>query len=293
MTAIEITGPADGPVVVVLGGISSSRHVTATAANPAAGWWNGFVGPGKPIDTFRFRVVSMDYLGGDGESALSTHHQARALLDALDEAEIGRVHAVVGASYGGMVALSLAELHSARVERLVVIAAAHESTPSATAHRSLQRSVVELGFRAGLEQDALRIARGMAITTYSTARELEQRFDFDDPVEREREIERFLMLSGTQFVERCGPDRFLALSRSLDHHCVNPAAITCRTTLLGVLEDSLVPPSQLRELAASITGPTRLELISSIHGHDAFLEDHDLIAPIVQKALLSNVEIAA
>src|SRR5215217_1142391 len=84
MSLIEITGPIGAPVVVVLGGISSSRHVTATAANPAAGWWNEFVGPAKPIDTLEFRVVSMDYLGGIGDEALSTHHQASALLDTLD-----------------------------------------------------------------------------------------------------------------------------------------------------------------------------------------------------------------
>ena len=293
MTSIEITGPAGAPTVVVLGGISSSRHVTATATNPSPGWWNGFVGPRKPIDTLQFRVVSMDYLGGNGDDALSTHHQASALLDALDESGIEQLHAVVGASYGGMVALSLAELHPTRVERLIVIGAAHQSTPSATAHRSLQRKVVELGFRVGLESEALAIARGMAMTTYSTSRELESRFDFDDPLEREREIERFLARAGAQFVSRCSPGRFLALSRSLDRHCVNPAGITCRTLLIGVTEDYLVPPSQLRELAANISGPCELALVSSIHGHDAFLEDQSLIAPIVQRALLSRVRAAA
>ena len=118
MTGIEISGNPDGPPVVVLGGISSSRHVTATAENPVPGWWNGAVGPGKAIDTLRWRVISMDYLG-DGDEALSTHPQAKALLDALDAEGIGRLHAVVGASYGGMVALSLAELYPSRMERLI------------------------------------------------------------------------------------------------------------------------------------------------------------------------------
>jgi homoserine O-acetyltransferase len=284
MTGIEISGNPDGPPVVVLGGISSSRHVTATAENPVPGWWNGAVGPGKAIDTLRWRVISMDYLG-DGDEALSTHHQAKALLDALDAEGIGRLHAVVGASYGGMVALSLAELYPSRMERLIIIGAAHESAPSAVAHRSLQRKVVELGFRAGLESEALGIARGMAMTTYSTHDQLESRFDFDDPIERELEIDRFLTLAGAQFASRCAPARFLALSHSLDRHFVNPSTITCRTTLIGVIEDYLVPPSQLRQLAANLGGPCDLALVSSIHGHDAFLEDHEVIAPIVTNAL--------
>jgi homoserine O-acetyltransferase len=279
MTTLEITGAVDAPVVVVLGGISSSRHVTATAANPSPGWWNEFVGPGRAIDTLEFRIASIDY------DALSTHEQASALIDALRGENITRLHAVVGASYGGMVALALAELYPSLTERLIVIGAAHESTPSATAQRSLQRKVVELGLRSGLELEALGIARGMAVTTYSTPGDLESRFDFDDPIEREREIERFLTLTGAQFTSRCAPERFLDLSRSLDHHYVNASSITCPTTIIGVLEDFLVPPSQLTELASRIAGPCELSLLSSIYGHDAFLEDQSLIAPIVKRAL--------
>ncbi len=293
MSIIEITGRVDAPAVVVLGGISSSKHVTATAINRSPGWWNDFVGPGKPIDTRHFRVIGMDYLGGNGEEPLSTHHQASALLDALDDAGIESLHAVVGASYGGMVALSLAELNPSRVERLIVIGAAHRSTASATVHRALQRRVVELGFRAGLEVDALGIARGLATTTYSTPSDLESRFELDDPLEREREIERFLTLAGQQFIDRCSPAKFLELSRSLDLHCVNPESITCPTTVVGVFEDYLVPPSQLLELAESISGPCELAMVSSIHGHDAFLEDQSLIAPIVKRALLNRERTAA
>ena len=288
LAQLEITGATDAPVVVVLGGISSSRHVTATASNPAPGWWSGFVGPGRPVDTLRFRSVSMDYIDSPlGDWPLSTRDQASALLDALDEADIGQLHAVIGASYGGMVALALAELDSSRVERLIVISSAHQSSPAATAQRSLQRKVVELGYRVGLEADALVIARGMAMTTYSTPVELASRFPSDDPAEREWEIERFLNLAGERFAEKCAPERFLSLSRSLDLHSVDPRKITCGTTVIGVLEDLLVPPSQLYELERLISGHCELELVSSPHGHDAFLEDQPLIAPIVTRALSS------
>jgi homoserine O-acetyltransferase len=232
----------------------------------------------------------MDYIDDPlTDGPLSTHDQATALAEALDDAGIGRVHAVIGASYGGMVALALAELAPERVERLVVIGAAHQSSPAATANRILQRSVVELGFRAGREHEALIIARGMALTTYSTQRDFASRFDDPDPAEREVAIERFLTLAGARFESRCQPNRFLLLSKSLDLHCVDPASITCPTTLIGVVEDSLVPQSQLVELAQKIGGPCTLELVSSIYGHDAFLEEHFLIAPIVTRALTSVV----
>ncbi|HEU4417372.1 MAG TPA: homoserine O-acetyltransferase, partial [Planctomycetota bacterium] len=44
--AFERQGPVRAPVVVVLGGISAGRHVSAHAAVPGPGWWQDFVGPG-------------------------------------------------------------------------------------------------------------------------------------------------------------------------------------------------------------------------------------------------------
>jgi homoserine O-acetyltransferase/O-succinyltransferase len=286
---IEASGPIDSPVVAVLGGISSSRHVTATETDPSRGWWNDFVGPARPIDALQFRVVGVDYIDWScRDEPLATQDQAAAIAAALYDEGITRLHAVVGASYGGMVALALAELAPSFVERLVVICAAHQSSPSATAQRTLQRKVVELGSRAGLENEAVAIARGMAVTTYSTAQQIASRFDAIDPAEREKEIDRFLTLAGVSFAARCNPGRFVALSRSLDLHNVLPESIRCPTTLIGVIEDALVPAWQLRELAARIEGPCNLELVSSVHGHDAFLDDQQLIAPIVTRALSSQ-----
>ena len=287
---LELAGNPDGPCVVVLGGISSSGHVTSTTSNTESGWWEGFVAPGGPIDSSRYRIAGMSYLDATtGDEALSTRDQAAALLAALDAAEIGTIHAIVGASYGGMVALAFCELAPSCAERLVVIAAAHESSPSATAQRSLQRRVVELGIRGGNDVDALVIARGMAITTYTTASDFDDRFDFYDPQEREVEIERFLTLGGQSFAARCTPDRFLSISRSLDLHTVAPESITTPATIISVIEDQLVPPSQARELAARLAGPVELNLISSPFGHDAFLEDHDLIGSIVKQRLSLSI----
>lgn len=283
---IELTGPVDGPVVLALGGISSSRHVTSTRDNPVRGWWSDVVGDRLAIDTQRFRVAGADYIASD-YSDVSTYDQARAIAEALDDAGIQQLHAVVGASYGGMVALALASLDADRVERLIVIGAAHESSAFATAQRLLQRKIVELGIRTGAATEALEIARGCAMTTYSSPDEYALRNLSADAETRLDKLNRFLTLAGRQFAQRCSPERFLSLSRSLDLHCVDPQTIRCRTTLIGVEQDSLVPPSQLRELASRITGPCTLELVSSVCAHDTFLADHELIAPIVERALQS------
>src|SRR6184192_4320607 len=102
----ELAGAAGAPVVAVLGGISATRHVTSSAADPRAGWWENVVGDQRAIDTARFRVISFDYLDRAANGPVTTDDQAHALAAALDHAGIDRLHGVVGASYGGMVALA-------------------------------------------------------------------------------------------------------------------------------------------------------------------------------------------
>jgi homoserine O-acetyltransferase len=278
----EISGPTGAPVVAVLGGISASRHVTSTPGNPEPGWWEEFVGPHKAIDTNRFRVLSIDYCStGRTGRQLTTHDQAFALTSALDDAGIDSLRAIVGASYGGMVALTFGAIAPERVERLIVIGAAHESAAIATALRILQRRIVELGLSTWHGHEALIIARGLAMTTYSSAEEFSNRFESKS----RDDIADFLSQAGSRFADRCTPERFLALSESLDRHSVKPEDIVVPTTLIAVEEDALVPIAQARELAARIAAPCELFELQSQYGHDTFLNAPELIAPFVSRSL--------
>lgn len=285
----EILGPLDAPVVVVLGGISASRHVTSSIGDPRPGWWEEFAGPGRIIDTNRFRILSIDYREeGSGGEPLTTFDQARALARSLDSARIESVHAIVGASYGGMVALAFAAIAPERVNRLIVIGAAHESAPIATALRILQRRVVELGLTTGKSQEALVLARGIAMTSYASPDEFGRSItgaESNDAWERSSAIGDFLGTGGAAFARKCTPERFLALSESLDSHQVSPEKIRVPTTVIAVREDTLVPIDQARQLARNLGGPCTLVEISSSHGHDTFLNADHLIAPFVAEAL--------
>lgn len=45
-------------------GLSASSHAASTPANPAPGWWEKFIGPGKALDTNKFFIVCCNALGG-------------------------------------------------------------------------------------------------------------------------------------------------------------------------------------------------------------------------------------
>jgi homoserine O-acetyltransferase len=286
--SFEITGLAHAPVVAVLGGISSSCHVTSNGDDASAGWWEGAVRQGGLIDTRRYRVISFDYVAEAAHGGpVRTSDQADALAGALDAAGVGRLHAVVGASYGGMVALAFGAAYPDRAGHLLVISAAHASDPAATALRVLQRRVVELGVATGLSAQAVAIARGIATTAYGTPADFRARFAGEEPRDGAmcHKIEEHLLAEGERFALSCSPARFLALSRSLDLHFVRPEDVRVPTTLVSVREDQLVPPAQARELAERLGAPCTLVELESIHGHDAFLADPALLAPVFATAL--------
>src|SRR5262249_20658192 len=150
---------------------------------PSPGWWDAVVGPGRAIDTRRFRVLATDYIGGAGASTgpepargpfpvVTSHDQAEAIVRLLDALGVEKIHAFVGASYGGMVGLALAARHPQRVARLVAFGAPERSHPVATAARSVQRRILRLGLERGFDGEAVALARSLAMTTYRTPAEL-------------------------------------------------------------------------------------------------------------------------
>ena len=292
---VEAQGAPDAPVLVVLGGISASAHVAAHADDPSPGWWEAIVGPGRVIDPARYRIVSIDWLTVPGHP-VDARDQARALGVALDRLGVATVEAIIGASYGGMVALAFATLFPARVGQLVVLSAAHESHPMATALRTIQRGVVRLGIKSGRAHEAVALARALGIASYRTAEEFAERFAAA-PVRTATgyrfPVEEYLEHGGTRFAIRCEAERYLALSESIDLHRVDPAEITTPITLLAVEGDQLVPVWQVHELFGRLGGPGRVVEITSRYGHDAFLKEVEAVSELLTTALERRARHAA
>src|SRR5690606_34517522 len=182
---------AGAPVVAALGGISAGREA-CDPGHPARGWWRELAGPGLPLDTSRFAVLAIDWLGGAGASTapgrgrggypvVDARDQARALPAVCDRLRIPRLHAAIGASYGGMVALALAEIAPARVGGLLAISTSHRANALSTGWRGIQRAIVRHGLALGDGAGALALARSLAMTTYRTRAELDRRFPVDAP----------------------------------------------------------------------------------------------------------------
>lgn len=283
-------GAADAPTVIVQGGISADRDVTALEGAGSRGWWQALVGAGAAIDLERCRVLSIDWLAPPDldVEAISSDDQADALAALLDALGIHRVHAFVGASYGAMVALALAARHPHALDRLVLLAGAHRPHPLASAQRSVQRGIVRLGQAGGQVDQALALARQLAVTTYRGREEFARRFagaaEWRDGRFR-LPMEDYLEHQGRRFVERFDAERFLALSESIDLHDVTPERIPTPATLIGFASDLLVPLADLCELQRRLHGLATLEVLESPYGHDGFLKETNQLAPLLRAAL--------
>jgi len=256
------------------------------------------VGSGRALDATRFRILGIDYLGGSGATSgprpgerypsVSSYDQAELCLRLLNHLGIARLHAIVGASYGGMVALAFAERFAERVARLVVIGASDATHPMATAWRSVQRRLVRYALEHGEGARGVELARGLAMATYRSPEEFAARFRAPPMATGdsfEFAVERYLFARGADYAAQYRAESFLCLSESIDLHCVDAAAIRVPTTIIGVREDQLVPLGDVRALCARLQPHACLVEIASIYGHDAFLKESGQLEPVFRNCL--------
>jgi homoserine O-acetyltransferase len=159
--------------ILVFHALSASQH--AAGFNPEVdgvgarwteechvGWWDGFIGPGKAIDTKRFFVICANWLGGcygsTGPSSINPEtgrsfgasfprlalaDQVDAQVQLLDALEIQTLHAAIGASLGGILTLSLAMRYPERVRIVLPMATGPQVTPLQRLHNFEQIFAIE------------------------------------------------------------------------------------------------------------------------------------------------------
>ncbi|KAF8592641.1 homoserine acetyltransferase [Ramaria rubella] len=195
--------PARDNAILLFTGLSASSHAAATTNNPAPGWWEKFIGPGKALDTNQFFVICTNVLGGcygsTGPSSIDPRTDApyatrfpvisifdmvNAQFRLLDHLGIDRLYASVGSSMGAMQSLAAGWLHPKRAGKVVSISGTARSSPSSVAMRFAQRSVLmaDPNWNNGFYYDGLpphtgmKLARQIATITYRSGPEWDLRF---------------------------------------------------------------------------------------------------------------------
>jgi homoserine O-acetyltransferase/O-succinyltransferase len=303
--------PGDGPQVVVV-------HALTGSADAAGDWWEPLIGPGLALDTDRFGVLCANLLGGrygtTGPTswdpsgaraygrdfpAISTRDQARAQWQLLDALGIDQVALVTGGSLGGMVALELAAKRPSRVDHVVPIAAPAATGPMAVAWNHIQVSLIDQLGDAGLA-----LARQLAMTTYRSEADFDERFGRRLEADGRPSIVSYLNHQGDKLVERFDGETYRVLAGAMDRHDIGAgrggleavlgsfARAGTRLTGLGIEDDILYGPRQVHHLvdAAAAAGvDAAYREIQSSKGHDAFLVEWDQLTTVLTEALQSPV----
>jgi homoserine O-acetyltransferase len=231
-----------------------------------------------------------------------------ALADSLG---IDKWAAVLGGSMGGMRSLEWAVDRPERVAAALVLAAPARTSAEQIAWSYPQLLAIESdpGWHGGDYHHlpdgsgphaGLGIARRIAHVTYRSEAELRMRFGRDaqtgeDPADGGRyAIESYLDHHADKLVGRFDAGSYVTLVRAMNSHDVGrnrggvSAAlrrVTARTLVAGVDSDRLYPLYQQAEIAHGIPGGEQLRVISSSHGHDAFLIEADQIAKLLGELL--------
>ncbi|MGV3660514.1 MAG: homoserine O-acetyltransferase MetX [Prosthecobacter sp.] len=144
--------------ILLFHALSGSQHAAGITTSVAGtderwteeihnGWWDLFIGPDKALDTKRYFIICANYLGGcygsSGPASIDpatdkpygstfppvrTCDVVKSQLALLDHLGIKQLHAVIGASVGGLLAINFATLYPERVKLVVPIASGCRTT---------------------------------------------------------------------------------------------------------------------------------------------------------------------
>lgn len=259
-------GAADAPAVVVQGGISASGQLWKA---DRSGWWQSLHPLFSELEDLQ--VISFDYPGGLGGSdcpsnPLTVRQHSDALRQALSQ-QTENLQAWVGGSFGGVLGLQFAADYPAELPRLSVIGAAHKPSVHSALLRYFQQALIQ---RCGDEQSGIILARALAMLSYRTAEEFEQRFTHaDDAFE-------YLLWQGEKLLKQNGNrcrSLFTHLTPILNDYSIDPARIQAKVQLIDFHNDAIAPPSLVSELEQLLPNTIGRVTIETAFGHDGFIKN--------------------
>ena len=240
--------------VLICHALSGDHHAAGyhSAEDGKPGWWEACIGPGKPIDTRRFFVVSPNNIGScKGSTGPNTINPdtgrpygpefpivtcgdwARAQERLMRRLGIERWAAVVGPSLGGMQVLQWAIDFPAALRHAIVIAAAPKLSAQNIAFNEVARQAItsDPEFHDGRFYDhgviprrGLMLARMLGHITYLSDDAMRAKFGrelragkLSYSFDSEFQVESYLRHQGRQFVDRFDANSYLLMTKSLDY----------------------------------------------------------------------------
>jgi homoserine O-acetyltransferase len=247
---------AHSNAILVCHALSGHAHAAGyhSADDKKPGWWDECIGPGKPFDTSKFFVVSLNNLGGchgsTGPSSINPETdkpwgpdfpplRARDWVNSqvrlADYLGIDCWAAVIGGSLGGMQAMRWALEYPQRIRHCIVIAAALKLSAQNLAFNEVARQAIlsDPEFAGGHYQErgtvptrGLALARMVGHITYLSDDAMASKFGRDlrsgsleqgDETDVEFQVQSYLRYQGSQFSGSFDANTYMLMTRALDY----------------------------------------------------------------------------
>jgi len=264
-----------------------------TGSSRAGDWWNGIVGDGCVLDTSKYALICINYLGSCyGSTSAKALKRGRRVLPIITTGDIVRSNtllfehlgikkfrAVIGGSVGGMLALQFAADFPELTDEVISIAATPLSAMG-LALNHLQRQAIR--------NNDLEMARKIAIVSYKSSSQLGERFgrnpnrNGEDPRSNRDDrydVGGYLDRQGEKFRNRFEIESYDVITKAMDLFQLSDVEIRqikANISVVGISSDWLFPAADVRRLRnrfVRLGVNAKYFEIESDDGHDAFLSD--------------------
>ncbi len=337
--------------ILVFHALSGSQHAAGfNASIPEAGelwtdenfagWWHDFIGPGKALDTNEFFVVCANYMGGCYGSTgprsinpdtgkpyggsfpiISLGDIVDSQTRLLDHLGIEKLHAVVGPSIGGLLALNMATRYPHRVNIVISI--------SSNLGVSVLQRVLNFEQIFAIEEDenfnggdyyekqppnrGLTLARMIAHKSYISLSAMERRAR-GEVIKREPELKRYqltdpvesyMLHQGQKFAQRFDANTYLRIvsawqqfdllrdGQASDFRDLFSRCRHQRFLVFSTDSDVCYYPDEQAKLVSVLKKSkisTQHITVHSEKGHDAFLLEPNMFTPHLDFMLKDRYE---
>lgn len=239
--------------VLVCHALTGDQHMASNhPVTGKPGWWDLYVGPGRPLDTDRLFIICSNVVGGCmGTTGPASNDPAtgqpyglkfpvitigdmvRAQAMLIEALGIETLFAVVGGSMGGMQVLQWVADYPEKLFSAVCIAAAARHSAQNIAFHEVGRQAIMADpnwcggayLAAGVRPDkGLAVARMAAHITYLSESALQRKFGRElqrDGLswgfDADFQVESYLRHQGASFVDRFDANSYLYITRALDY----------------------------------------------------------------------------
>ncbi len=278
--------------ILVCHALSGDAHAAGFhEGSDKSGWWNEYIGPGKPFDTNKYFVISTNVIGGcKGSSGptsinpktgksygshfpyVSIEDMVNAQKKLIESFGIEILFCVAGGSMGGMQALQWTVAFPDKVKNCIVLASSSEHSAQQISFNEVGRQAIlsDPNWNNGEYEDANQPKKGLAIArmighvTYLSDELMREKFGRKPPrgniKNTDFAVGSYLIYQGESFVDRFDANSYIYVTKALDHYSLgrgevltkNLSQVKADFLIISFSSDWLYPPYQSVEIVKSL-----------------------------------------